>query len=175
LKKAIVLSTVIVIVLLGATAASACGDKLLHLSRIHRMNARSATVTVLIYSRPDSLLRNAADLHLEKTFQEEGYKVLFVKTQRELTLALQAGVGEVVIADIADAPSIARMSSPVTFLVVPVLGEGYKESELDSRGYAAIIKSATKPGKYLDAVDRALDSKLARQNAKLRTGSTSYQ
>jgi ketopantoate hydroxymethyltransferase len=139
------------------------------------MYGRSATVTVLIYSRPDSLLKNAADLHLEETFREEGYKVLFVKSQRELALAIQSGVGDVVIADIADAPSIVRMASPASFVVVPVLAEGYKESELDSRSYAATIKSATKPGRYLDAVDRALDSKQARQNAKLRTGSASYQ
>ena len=67
------------------------------------------------------------------------------------------------------------MASPATFLVVAVLSDGYKESELESRSYAATIKSATKPGRYIDAVDRALDSKQARQNAKLRTGSASYQ
>ena len=159
---------VVACVLLAAITASACGDKLLHLSRIHHLRAMSSNGAVVIFSRPGSLLENVASLHLDKVFQEEGYHLVLVNTDSELALAIQAGVANVVITDIADTPRLARLASPAPLMVIPVVAKGDQELELDSRQYPAVIRSPAKAGKFVDALDRAIDSKSARQNAKLQ-------
>ena len=153
------------------TTASACGDKLLRLSRLYRHQAKAANNTVLIYARPHSMVDSASSASLEKAFKEEGYKLLLVNSERELTLALQSGAVDVVIADVADASQIGRLANKTTPLVIPVVSKDDLVSEFDAKRYAAVIKSPAKPGKYLDAVDRAFDSKLAKSNPKLKPAS----
>jgi hypothetical protein len=167
MKRAYITASAVLCLLLANTSAPACGDKLLHLSRIHRRHTNS-NFAVLVYSRPDSLLQNAADLHLEKTFHDEGYSVLFAKSEREVALALQSGAANAVISDIADAESVARLKSPIPFLLIPVLAKGDNRSEDSVRQYPATIKAPARPDRYLDALDRAFDSKLGRQTAKLQ-------
>ncbi len=168
MKKTTAVPVVIVSVLLAAITASACGDKLLHLSRIYRRHAMNSTGAVVIFSRPNSLLENAASLHLDKAFQEEGYHVVFINTERELTLAIQSGVADVVIADIEDTALLGRLTSASPLLVIPVVAKGDQKSDTGARHYAVVIKSPAKAGKFVDAVDRVFDSKWARQNPKLQ-------
>jgi len=159
---------VIACVLLASVAASACGDKILHLSRIHRLRALSSNGAVVIFSRPGSLLENVAGLHLDRVFQEEGYHLILVNTDRELALAIQSGVANVVITDLADAPLLQRLSSPARLMVIPVIAKAGQDRDIDSRQYPAVIRAPAKAGKFVDALDRALDSKWARQTAKLQ-------
>lgn len=159
---------VVVCVLIAAITASACGDKLLHLNRIHRLHSMSSNGAVVIFSHPGSLLENVASLHLDKVFLEEGYHPVMVNSDRELALALQAGVASVVIADLRDTALLGRLSSPAPLIVIPVVARDDRKSEIEARQYPAMIKSPAKAGKFVDALDRAFDSKWARQNATLQ-------
>jgi hypothetical protein len=175
MKKIAGISLTVLCFAIVVTSASACGDKLLRVSRLYRHQAKAGNTTVLVYARPHSLLDNASSASLEKAFKEEGYKLLLVNGEREFTLALQSGAVDVVIADVADASQIGRLAHQTTPLVIPVVAKDDLISELDAKRYAAVIKSPAKPGKYLDAVDRAFDSKLAKSNPKLEPASLTAQ
>jgi hypothetical protein len=155
------------------TAAWACGDKLLHLSRIYRMHGLDKTV--MVFARPDSLLENVAALNLDKAFREEGYHLLLVNSNHDLALALQSGAADVVIADIADAAVIARSGAASKIPIIPVVSKNDPKSEADAKGYVASIKSPAKAGKFLDAIDRAFNSKSVRENARLQPVSASIR
>ena len=94
------------LVLLSAPGASACGDKLLHLSRIHRPHSATTSVSVVLYSRPESLLQDAASLSLSKAFRDAGHRLQLVSTERELAAAIQSGAADVLIMDMSDAPRV---------------------------------------------------------------------
>jgi hypothetical protein len=175
MKKTVTAALVIACVFMAAIAASACGDKLLRLNRIYRHHPMAADTTVLVFARRDSLLDGASTLSLEKVFREDGYRLLLVNNERELVRALQAGVADVVIADIVDAASIGNMVEAKSILVIPVVAKGDLRSESDAKHYVAVIRSPAKAGKFLDAVDRPFDSKLQHQNAKLQPIKTSIQ
>lgn len=173
MKKVAGILLVMLCLAFAATTASGCGDKLLRINRLYRNEAMAANSTVLVYARPNSLLDSASAGSLEKAFKREGYKLLLVNNEHEFALALQSGAADVVIADIADASQVAKLAGKINPLVIPVIAHDDLISELDAKRYAAVIKSPAKPGKYLDAVDRAFDSKLARSNPKLKPASLS--
>jgi DNA-binding NtrC family response regulator len=162
----------VVLVLLSGEGASACGDKLLHLNRIHRLHAIGINSTVLIFSRPNSLLEAASGMKFEKAFRDEGYSLLLVNNDRDLAMALQSGAANVVIADIADAAAVRNMKAAAPLQIIPVVAKGDLKSESDAKRYPAVIKSPAKPGKFLDAIDRTFDSNWARQSAKLQATSS---
>jgi DNA-binding NtrC family response regulator len=144
------------LILLSATAAFACGDKLLHLQRIHR--GKAASVSVVIFSRPDSLLQDAATPQLIRAFQGEGHKLTFVKSDRDLRAALEAGVADVVIVDVADA-GLLTDTRVEAVSVIAVVAKSDRQGVATAKRYAAVLKSPAKPDNFLDAVDRALDAR----------------
>jgi DNA-binding NtrC family response regulator len=156
-------------VLSAAIAVSACGDKLLHLNRIHRMRAAAVSGSVVVFARPNSLLGNAANFHLERAFKDEGLGLRLVSTDRELAELIQSGKADVVIVDIADKDVVQRMASPTSLLVVPVVAKGDAKGEADAKHFSAVIKSPAKSGKFVDAVDRAVDAQWAQQEARPRS------
>src|SRR4051812_4223747 len=154
MKRTTAVALIAVAISFSAVAASACGDKLLHLSRIHRSHAFSNTGSIVVFARPNSLLENAANIHLASAFQDAGHKLLLVNTDRELTQAIQSGVADVVIVDIADAALAQRLASTSpTTTVIPVIAKGDRQSESDAKHYVAVIKSPAKSGRFVDAVD----------------------
>jgi hypothetical protein len=167
MKKANV-PALVACILFAAITASACGDKLLHLSRIHRLRVTAGNGAVVIFSRPGSLLENVASLHLDKAFQEEGYHLLLVNNDRELALAIQSGVANVVITDVADVPLLQGMTSPAAYMVIPAVAKGDRHGGIDAAQYPAVIRAPAKPVAFVDALERAFDSKWARQTAKLQ-------
>jgi hypothetical protein len=174
MKKSIATLSVFLCVVLATTVAWACGDKLLHLNRIHHLRDSGSNNAVVIFSRPGSLLENAAALHLEKAFESEGYRMTLVNSDRDLTMAIQAGVADALILDIADVAVVGRINSTKPLLIIPVVAKNDETNEADAKHFAAMIKSPAKAGRFLDAVDRAFDSKQARQIAKLQPISKSH-
>lgn len=153
---------ILFLVLATAIAASACGDKLLHLSRMHRALAMHGSVVV--YSRPNSLLGNAASLRLESAFQKAGHSVRLISNDRELDAAIRWSPPDVVIVDIADIAAVRELAL-VRDTVVPVVASTDRQVLHDAkRQYPAVIQSPAKPGKFVDAVDQAIDAKMARQD-----------
>jgi hypothetical protein len=147
------------LILLSATTAFACGDKLLHLQRIHR--GKTVPVSVVVFSRPESLLQDAATSQLVRAFQSEGHKLTFVKSDRDLRAALEAGVAEIVIIDVADLPLLTG-SRVKTVSIIAVVGKSDRQGMATAKRYDAVMKSPAKPDNYLDAVDRALDARLSK-------------
>ena len=162
-------SAIALLVMTTAIGASACGDKLLHLSRIHRLHPSSVTGSVVVFAKPNSLLENAASFHLEKAFKDEGLGVRLVSTDRELMDLIQSGKADVVIVDIADTDAVQRLTSAAPLLVVPVIAKGDTKGEADAKHFSSVIKSPAKSGKFVDAVDRAVDAQWALQESKPRS------
>jgi len=162
-KTTIAYAAISLCLLLSATAVLACGDKLLYLSRIYRHHG-IANSTVAVFARPNSLLENAAALNLAKAFHEEGYHLLLVNSDRDLTMALQSGAADVVIADISDVEVIRQRASEAKVPIIPVIGKNHSWNKAEAKQFVAIIKSPVKPDKFLDALDRAFDSREMRQS-----------
>lgn len=158
MRKSIVVLAIVASVLLAAVVVSACGDKLLRLNRIHRRHAVGEPVAVLVFSRPGSLLSNAANLRLEQTFQQEGYHVVLVNTEGELAAAVQSRVSDTVIADVADVPAVHSLDSPSPLVVIPVVAKGAAASA-DYRLYQTVIKVPARGGTFLDAVDAVFEAR----------------
>src|SRR5215831_12886431 len=156
------------LVLAFAIAASACGDKLLHLSRIHRFHALAGNGSVVIFARPNSLLENAASFQLEKAFKNEGLRLRLVSTDHEFAEAIQSGKVDVVILDTADKDAVRRLTPATSPLVVPVIAKGDVKAEADAKHFAAVIKSPAKSGKFVDAVDHAVETQSPQQEPKPR-------
>lgn len=168
MRKKFTVPLIVLSILLTAVDTSACGDKLLHLSRIHRPHASNGRDVVLIFARPGSLLSDAASLNLEKAFREEAYHVILAKTESELALALQANVPDVLIADVQDLASVAHLTASPSLITIPVIAKADRKNAAEARRYPAVIKVPAKAGKFLDAVDIAFESKPVRQQAKLQ-------
>jgi hypothetical protein len=162
-KTALFSAAVLSCILLNTMPLSACGDKLLYLSRIYHHHG-SANNTVAIFARPNSLLENVASLKLEKVFHEDGYHLLLVNSDRDLAMALQSGAADVVIADIADAAALEQAAQGSKIPIIPVISKDDAKSITSSKHFLAVIKSPVKPDKFLDALDRAFDSKEMRLN-----------
>jgi hypothetical protein len=158
----------VTVVLLTVVGAFACGDKLLHLTRIHRYQDRASHFTVLIFSRPSSLLENASSPKLQKTFEDEGIHVIYANGERELALAMHAGAADVVIADLADVTSVRQMSAGKPVVFIPVIAKGDRQNEPAAKAYPAMLKYPASPGKFLDAIERGLDSRTPKRTAALQ-------
>jgi hypothetical protein len=160
MKQITAVLLVALIILTSAPDLSACGDKLLHLNRLHR--AKTKPASVVVFYRPDSLLGGTSPERLNKAFEEAGHKLILVTTDRDLRAALQAGVAEVLIADLQDAASLpGGMSGPPS--VVAVVAKSDRQGLSSAKIFDAILKAPAKPDNYLDAVDRALEARLAKR------------
>ena len=156
---------------LSVVTAWACGDKLLFLSRIYRQHGASGS-TVAVYARPHSLLESASAAELSKPFHEEGYHLLLVDNSHDLAMAFQSHAADVVIADIADVPAIEESAAAEKIPIVPVVKKDDPANAAAGKHFVAVIKSPVKTGKYLDALDRAYESKEMRQeHAKVQPAS----
>jgi hypothetical protein len=172
-KTAIASAALFLSVLLSAPRASACGDKLLYLSRIYRHHGLTNN-TVAVFARPNSLLADVAGLKLDKVFHDEGYHLLLVDSDHDLAMALQSGAADVIIADVADVAAIQQSASTAKVPIIPVIGKDDSRSEADAKHYLAVIKSPVKSGKFLDALDRTFESKEMREKqTKIQVSSVS--
>jgi hypothetical protein len=87
-----------------------------------------------------------------------------VNNDHDLAMALQSHAADVVIADIADAPAIAESATAARILIIPVINKDDRISAANAKRFVAVIKTPAKPGKFLDALDRAFDSREMHQD-----------
>lgn len=144
--------------LLSAATAWACGDKLLFLSRIYRHHGTNGA-TVAVYARPHSLLENSSAAELSKPFHEEGYHLLVLNNDHDLALAIQSHAIDAVVADISDIAAIRDSSNTAGILLIPVIDKDDAGNAVSAKRFVAVIKAPAKAGKFLDALDRAFESK----------------
>lgn len=175
MKRTVTLVGVICFLCLSAATARACGDKLLFLSRIYRHHGTAGN-TVAVYARLHSLLENASARDLSKAFHEDGYHLLLVNNDRDLAMALQSHAADAVIADIADTAAITEPATTAGILVIPVISKDDPASTANAKHFVAVIKSPAKTGKFLDALDRAFESKEAHQDhTKVQPVNSAFQ
>jgi hypothetical protein len=174
-KMAIISAWVVSYGLAGVLPASACGDKLLYMSRIYRHHELNNT-TIAVYARPHSLLENTASLKLDKAFQQEGYHLLVVNSQDDLAVAIQSGVPDVVVADLGDVASIDPLTAAAKIPIIPVLTNEEAKSATEKKHFGASIKAPVNSDKFLDALDHAFELKELRTNrAPIRVSSATFR
>jgi hypothetical protein len=101
---------------------------------------------------------------MSRAFQGAGHKLTLVRTDVDLRAALQAGVADVVIADLADASSLPGTRFPV----VAVVAKGDREAIEAAKRFDALVKAPAKPDTFLDAVDHALEGRASKNSKNLR-------
>jgi hypothetical protein len=158
--------SVLSLVLALAPGASACGDKLLHLNRIHRPHQSSVAASVILFSRSSSVLERAASLRLATAFQESGYKLTVLQNESELMAAIQAGTADILIMDMPDTSLMKNFNAKNFPFVIPVIEKNDRQAMAQGKQYDVIIKSPAKAAKFVDAVDHALDTGLIRSASK---------
>ena len=162
------------IVLLAATLAYACGDKLLVLNRGLRFQDLSSSrpASILLYTNPGSHTSAAInDGQLQSVLQKAGHKVQLIGERSRLDDALKTGRYDLVLVDLADAPGVEDelRVAPSAPVVVPVVYEETKaETEAVKKHYHCLLRAPEKKGSYLNAIDRALEEKAKRDLAALR-------
>lgn len=170
--KRLVFGLMLLALVFDAAQLSACGDKLLNLGRGVRPDRAFADLnpgSVLAYIRPSSLLEDAARIDLASALKKAGYKYLQVTSEQELSDALRSGAYDVVLADFADAAAVEKLlgASQSRAVLVPVVEKSQKlEADGVSKRYIAIVKAPAKSGKYVEAVDKAMDARRARDKSK---------
>jgi hypothetical protein len=173
-RLSLVLGSITAILLLSATLVYACGDKLLVLNRGLRFQdfSSSRPASILLYTPTGSRTSDAInDGQLKSALVKAGHKLQMIEERSRLNDALKTGRYDLVLIDLADAPSVEEElrtahSPPV---VMPVVYEGTKaEAEAVKKHYRCLLKAPDKSGNYLNAIDRALDEKAKRDLTALR-------
>ena len=143
------------------TSLLACGDKFLVAGRGARFQRGGARPPVLIYAPLSSSLRGGSGSQsVDSVLSRAGYHPAVAASTEELGRFLhEAGPG-VVLADIADAPTVAKYApaAPSGPIILPVLNNASRQEMTAARKtYGVALKSPASSDALLDAVDEAVD------------------
>jgi hypothetical protein len=171
----LVLGAATAALLMSATLAYACGDKLLALNRGLRFQdfSSSRRASILIYSHKGLGTSDANNGGpLQSALVKAGHKLRTVGDRSGLDDALKTGHYDLVLIDVLDVPLVEESlrAAPSSPLIVPIVYEGTKpaEDELLKKQYPFLLKASDKNGRYLTTIDRALDAKSKRDRTSLR-------
>jgi len=155
---------VLIGLLLVATLAWACGDKLMLV-----MGSRSSQIrpfhpaSILAYPGQYASATLIRGLQSEPAFRKAGYRIQLVEDAAGLDNALKAGKYDVVVTDVANANEMSRQvslaaSKPV---VLPVVFKASKDQQSAAqKRFHCLLKAPGNAGNYLDAIDHAMELKL---------------
>lgn len=142
---------------LGAeNALLACGDKFLVVSRGTRFSRAAAArppAAILVYANPT--LTKALDKSAVETLRKAGYKPTAVSASDELDKALQQGVWDLVVTDLAEGPAIKgrlQGAKAPTLLPVAYQATGIEVAQA-KKDFQRVLKGPIKSQAFLDAVD----------------------
>lgn len=140
----------------------ACGDKFLVASRGTRYQraGQARQASILVYMHAKSTLPKAFEKVSEETTKKAGYRVTSVSNVNELEQALRQGGWDVLLADLADSPTVRdriQASGPNAPLLVPVAyGATGTEISQAKKEYRRILKGPIKTYAFLEAMDDVL-------------------
>ena len=150
----------------------ACGDKFLVPSRGARFHNRPvdrASATILLYARPGTALNETLTTQpVEARLRAAGYRPTLVISEAGLDGVLRSGSWDVVVADLADEPTLGpRLATSPAPILLPVV-YGATKATLDEakRRYRQVLKSPRREQSFLDAVDAVI---AARTRARTRS------
>ena len=154
------------------TAAFACGDKLMLLAGNARFRqiygARPAAI--LAYVRQNSAVPGlVTDLEQQSALRRAGHKVYVVNDLAKFEAALRTGKYDLVLADAADADSLAEQVrlAPSKPVLLPVVFKFAKpETAAAAKKYHRVLKTPDSPNQYLATIDDAMDAKSKNGSAK---------
>lgn len=168
--------------LLQDPVAHACGFKLLPLGRGIRYQSRHTprAASVLLYLPTNASGLSLTDPNVELALREAGHAVLAVTTKGDLENALRTGVYDVILANVTDAPDLEKASAVVDghAVVLPALylvtapGQRPAGQQTDAdrakarKAFSVVVEIPSRPGHYCTAVDKAMELKLKRDQAK---------
>ena len=147
--------------LCAGTPLLACGDKFLVAGRGARFQrGGSHAVSVLIYAPPSSALQGGAGVtSIDRVLARAGYHPAVAASPEELSKALKESTPQVVLADIADAPTVGKQTPQGTAgpALLPALGNASHQALTDARkAWGAALKVPASGDALLDAVDEIL-------------------
>jgi len=167
MRRSVVAGLVLAAIVLSAVAAFACGDKLVLIGafgRYRQVNAAIHPASILAYTRQDTTLSEVfRDLQAQPALKQAGHKFQAVEDSKELDLALLTGKFDVLMADAADADSLAEKarSAPSKPAVLPVVYKSTKaEANAVEKRFHCILKAPASPSNYIAAIDEAMALKL---------------
>jgi hypothetical protein len=158
-------ATVTASVLFSGRAAG-CGDKFVVLGRAAKFGQARATThpaSILIYNNPSSRIPAAEkEYRLAANLRLVGHKPLVLQDRVQLEEAVASRSYDLILADIADAPSLeraVRAASPDT-LVIPVLYKptGTEMAEAEKQ-YGCVLKASKKNDDLFSVVDEVMKNK----------------
>ena len=185
-RLVIVLS--VVVRLLTASLASACGDKLLVLGRGARFQAETADypASILFYVNPNAPGSEKVEFtKLQSIMRQAGHRFRSVRGREELAVALKTARFDIVLADFDDASRLEKMiqASASQPLLLPWV---YQETKADAQRAKLSLKQAReqyrfalgapfKVGNFLSTIDRTMEmkSQQAKGQSKARAKASS--
>jgi hypothetical protein len=146
--------------LCGATAVLACGDKFLVAGRGARFQKGAARAPVLIYAPLSSTSESGPRTQsMETVLRRSGYRPGLATSAEELGRILADTAPGVVIVDVADAPTVARLATaaPPGPVILPILINASRQELKEARkAWGVALKAPASSDSLLDAVDDAL-------------------
>jgi hypothetical protein len=147
--------------ILAATAAGACGDKLSAFSRRAQYRNASQSGQILLFGLPGSRAATlAGDPEFQTAVKKSGHKLRVVDSAERLSSELASGSFDVVLADADSAAKVEdqMQSHSSSAVFVPVIDAPSKaDLRAMQRHYAVVVTSHAKTGHYIDALDDAVD------------------
>ncbi len=160
---------------LVAGDALACGDKFLVIGRgvrSQRVKGAVHRAAILMYLDPESELPAATkEQGLQSNLRLAGHRLQSVGDRRELAESLRTGSYDIVLAGIADLPSLEPelAASPGRPTLLPILyNPTVEELEAAKRQYQCVLKSPSKKQHYLAVIEDALALRKAAKRADNR-------
>jgi hypothetical protein len=164
MKRLPLLAAIVVGVLaLGPGHAAGCGDKFVLIGGGARVNRSKFPSRVLVFMNPGSRIPAAEkEFHVEATLAAAGHKPKVVESESEVEKALASGQYDLVLADLADVPSLkaqcgASASKPA---VLPLL---YKPTAAELAAAEKEANCLARPSKrssdLLAVIDETMQSR----------------
>jgi len=152
--------------ILAATAAGACGDKLSAFSRAVKHSNRAHRAQILLLAPAGSTAATlAADPQFQRAVQKGHHELRIADSDDRLSSELATGNIDLVLADAGFAAKVeeqirAKSSSAV---FVPILNFPSKTElgEMEHR-YSVVLTAHAKSGRYLDTLDDAVELHMER-------------
>jgi type IV pilus biogenesis protein CpaD/CtpE len=142
----------------------ACGDKSLSAGGIRQQRAIAIEfpASILIYNPPASRIADAArELKLQKNLRQVGHTYQEATTRAELEAALASGSFNIIMADVAEVPTV-RERVKASSSRAAVVAVGYKLSKTDASAAAKkerfLINAPSRSAQYLDTITEAVRS-----------------
>jgi len=184
MRRLVPVLTIIVLVV-SAWPAGACGDKLLVLGRgvPFQVGPAEFPASILFYVNPNSPGSKKVEFtHLQAIMRDAGHRFLHVTGREELAAALKTKRFDIVLADFADAPGLEEMieASPSQPLLLPWV---YQETKADAKKvsvsltaakerYQYALQAPFKVKKFLSTIDWTMELKSKRAKARAKGAPT---